>query len=179
MILVTLLISSFKKLQLRQKINQICQITTLQATTQYHVPVLLDECCNYLNVREGGIYVDCTLGGGGHTKAILELGGRVVGIDQDTDAIKHTSTLLTQYIESKKLEIVQSNFRLINDVVRSSSTWSSEVGNVDTNFLGVDGILMDLGVSSHQIDINGRGFSFGKDGPLDMRMNQGENIMTL
>lgn len=130
----------------------------------YHIPVMRDECCDNLNIVEGGIYVDCTLGGGGHTRAILERGGRVIGLDQDTDAIARTSFALKQYIESGRLEIIQTNFRYINDAIKSSRLLSTSTTNT------VDGVLMDLGISSHQIDEPTRGFSYGMSGPLDMRM---------
>ena len=131
---------------------------------EYHVPVLLNECCEYLVIKEGGIYVDCTLGGGGHTREILKRGGRVIGLDQDPDAIAKTSADLISYIESGHLEIIQTNFRYVERAIKSSKF---------ANGMNVDGVLMDLGISSHQIDEPSRGFAFGADGPLDMRMGQG------
>ena len=133
----------------------------------YHLPVMLNECCDNLIIKPGGVYVDCTMGGGGHTKAILERGGNVIGLDQDPDAVAKTSTSLAKYIESGNLEIIQTNFRFIEDAIRNSKLASK----TDTKL--VDGVLMDLGISSHQIDEPSRGFSFGADGPLDMRMGQG------
>lgn len=130
----------------------------------YHIPVLLEECCQYLNITAGKLYVDCTLGGGGHTQAILERGGLVVAFDQDKDAIAFASRRLKSYIDDRKLEIIPSNFRSIEKSIRETSELAK--GRL------VDGILMDLGVSSYQIDVGSRGFSFGVDGPLDMRMNQ-------
>jgi 16S rRNA (cytosine1402-N4)-methyltransferase len=111
------------------------------------------------------VYIDCTLGGGGHTRAVLERGGKVIGIDQDSDAIAHTSQELRKYLNSRQLDIIQTNFRHIADAVTKSFLWN-------TNSNGVDGVLMDLGVSSFQIDENIRGFSFGREGALDMRMNK-------
>ena len=130
----------------------------------YHVPVLLKECCEYLEIKQDGIYVDCTLGGGGHTHEILKRGGRVIGLDQDPDAIAKTSADLITYIETGRLEIIQTNFRYIERAIKSSKFADGK---------HVDGILMDLGISSHQIDEPSRGFAFGADGPLDMRMGQG------
>ena len=134
---------------------------------EYHVPVLLNECCEYLVIKENGIYVDCTLGGGGHTREILKRGGRVIGLDQDPDAIAKTSADLISYIESGQLEIIQTNFRYIERAIKSSKF---------ADGMNVDGVLMDLGISSHQIDEPSRGFAFGADGPLDMRMGQGKSI---
>jgi 16S rRNA (cytosine1402-N4)-methyltransferase len=135
----------------------------------YHLPVMLNECCNNLCIKEDGIYVDCTMGGGGHTKEILERGGNVIGLDQDPDAIAKTSSKLSKYIESGKLEIIQTNFRFIEDAIKKSKIISMKMKETKL----VDGVLMDLGISSHQIDEPSRGFSFGGDGPLDMRMGKG------
>ena len=131
----------------------------------YHVPVLLNECCEYLAIKQNGIYVDCTLGGGGHTREIIRRGGRVIGLDQDPDSIAKTSKELSEYINNERLEIVQTNFRFIEKAVQSAKLANGQL---------VDGILMDLGISSHQIDEPSRGFAFGADGPLDMRMGQGK-----
>ena len=131
----------------------------------YHRPVLLNECCDYLNIKVDGIYIDCTLGGGGHTKEILARGGKVIGFDQDSDAIAHSSNLLSHYIENQRLEIVQSNFRTILNVVKEKGLEKQ-----------INGVLLDLGVSSHQINEPSRGFAFGSDGPLDMRMSQTADI---
>lgn len=141
----------------------------------YHTPILLKECCEYLQIKPGGLYVDCTLGGGGHTKVILEKGGKVIGLDQDIDAIKHSTNRLQNYIENGQLEIFQTNFRRINEVItRSSMLWETHEQGA-----GVDGVLMDLGISSHQIDIKDRGFSFmGEGAPLDMRMNKDGSSLT-
>lgn len=123
----------------------------------YHVPVLLEECLEGLKINSSGIYVDLTFGGGGHSEAILErLGpkGRLIGFDQDADAKKNTPN-------DERFVLANSNFRFLSQYLQ---------------FFGVervDGILADLGVSSHQIDVPERGFSHRFSGPLDMRMNEG------
>lgn len=125
-----------------------------------HIPVLFKETIEYLNVRPGGIYVDCTLGGAGHSSEIakrMQPGGVLIGIDQDQNAIEAASKKLAEYKES--VIIVKDNFRNLKSVVRNAG------------FDKVDGILMDIGVSSHQIDEDERGFSYMNNGPLDMRMD--------
>ncbi|WP_028667984.1 16S rRNA (cytosine(1402)-N(4))-methyltransferase RsmH [Runella zeae] len=123
----------------------------------YHNPVLLDACVDGLNIHPEGIYVDVTFGGGGHSKAILSrLGdkGRLFGFDQDPDA-----KLNAQAIDDKRLTFVDANFRLLQKYLRLYGLRQ------------VDGILGDLGVSSHQFDTPERGFSTRFDAQLDMRMN--------
>lgn len=123
----------------------------------YHNPVLLDACVDGLNIHPEGIYVDVTFGGGGHSKAILSrLGdkGRLFGFDQDPDA-----KLNAQAIDDKRLTFVDANFRLLQKYLRLYGVRE------------VDGILGDLGVSSHQFDTPERGFSTRFDAQLDMRMN--------
>ena len=125
-----------------------------------HVSVLLNECIEGLNIKENGIYVDGTLGGAGHSSEILKRlsnEGRLIGIDQDTDALKAAKERLKDY---SNVTFVHSNFSNIENVLNNL--------NID----GVDGILMDLGVSSYQLDEGERGFSYMKDAPLDMRMNR-------
>ena len=125
-----------------------------------HVSVLLNECLEGLNIKENGIYVDGTLGGAGHSSEILKRlsnEGRLIGIDQDTDALKAAKERLKNY---SNVTFVHSNFSSIENVLNNL--------NID----GVDGILMDLGVSSYQLDEGERGFSYMKDAPLDMRMNR-------
>lgn len=129
----------------------------------FHVSVMKSECLHHLNVKPGGLYMDCTLGGGGHTEAILQNGGRVIALDQDPNAISSSSTRLKQFIANGQLEIHSSNFRHAKHVWQSSGLAKEEP---------LDGVLMDLGVSSHQLDAADRGFSFMNDGPLDMRMHQ-------
>lgn len=130
----------------------------------YHVPVMRDECMDYLQIKEGGVYLDCTMGGGGHSRAILERGGRVIALDQDDDAIANTSKLLKSYIDEGKMEIHRVNFRHLKEVVLSKSNLAQGQP--------IDGVLMDLGISSYQIDEASRGFAFASDGPLDMRMQK-------
>ncbi len=125
-----------------------------------HISVLLNECLEGLNIKENGIYVDGTLGGAGHSSEILKKlsnEGRLIGIDQDTDALKAAKERLKNY---SNVTFVHSNFSSIENVLNNL--------NID----GVDGILMDLGVSSYQLDEGERGFSYMKDAPLDMRMNR-------
>ena len=125
-----------------------------------HVSVLLNECLDALNIKDDGIYVDCTLGGAGHSSHILQRlskDGLLVGIDQDTDALKAAGERLKEY-ENKKL--VHNNFHNIDSILEELAIPK------------VDGILMDLGVSSYQLDEGERGFSYMKDAPLDMRMNR-------
>lgn len=128
-----------------------------------HISVLLHETVGSLNVRPDGVYVDCTLGGAGHTSLILsKLGenGRVIGIDRDDDALKNAS----EKIRDNRLITIKDNFENIANAVERAG------------FDKVDGILMDLGVSSHQLDVAERGFSYIKDAPLDMRMDRGSSL---
>ena len=126
----------------------------------YHVPVLLREAVEGLNIRPDGIYVDCTLGGGGHGGAILErLGptGRLIAFDQDADAVRNLPA-------DPRVEFCPQNFRHLRRFLR--------LLDVDR----VDGVLADLGVSSHQFDEAARGFSTRFEGPLDMRMDQRQSV---
>lgn len=125
-----------------------------------HISVLLEESVNSLNINPGGVYVDCTAGGGGHSAAILAhlgQGGRMVLIDQDPDAIE---TVTNRFAGDSRVTIVKNNFCNISEIL-------DELG-----ISQVDGIVADLGVSSHQLDKAERGFSFHNDAPLDMRMSQ-------
>ena len=133
----------------------------------YHVPVLLKESVDGLNIHEGGIYVDVTFGGGGHSREILSRlngTGHLYSFDQDADAAKRVfggSALGDSNGEPDNFTFVLSNFRYLKN-------WMRYYG-VDH----IDGLLADLGVSSHQFDVGGRGFSFRfDDAPLDMRMNR-------
>lgn len=121
----------------------------------YHRPVLLDASLEHLNIKPDGVYVDVTFGGGGHSKAILKkmVGGRLIAFDQDPDAVQNTPN-------DERFTLVQQNFRFMKNWLRMMKIQS------------VDGILADLGVSSHQFDVGERGFSIRFDGPLDMRMDQ-------
>ncbi len=127
----------------------------------YHEPVLLKEVLDGLAVKEDGKYLDLTLGGGGHSKEILKMldpaAGQLVGVDQDDDALRHAGDLLSGY----------KNFRSIKGNFGDDDLWEALE---DKSF---DGILMDLGVSSHQLDDGGRGFSFRSDAEIDMRMDRG------
>ena len=126
----------------------------------YHIPVLFLPCMEALNIHPQGTYVDVTLGGGGHSRGILERleeGGHLFGFDQDADAFENAP-------QDSRFTFIRSNFRYLGN-------WMHYYG-ID----GVDGILADLGVSSHHFDTAERGFSFREDGPLDMRMNQDARI---
>ncbi len=124
-----------------------------------HKPVLLGETINSLNIKPDGIYIDGTAGGGGHSSEILKklTTGKLICIDQDPDAIK---VLNDRFSENENVTVVKSNFSEIAAVVN------------ELNLSGVDGILLDIGVSSHQLDTPERGFSYHYDAPLDMRMSQ-------
>lgn len=118
----------------------------------YHKPVLLQPACAYLNIAPGKKYIDATLGGGGHAQEIISQGGIVLGLDQDPDSLSFVP-------DQDSLTKVRSNFVHLKDVA------------IQYGFFPCDGIIFDLGISSHQIDTGPRGFSFQKDGPLDMRMD--------
>lgn len=125
---------------------------------QYHLPVMLDEVLDDLNIRPDGIYLDGTAGGGGHSFAIasrLTGGGHLFAMDQDPDAIAEASGRL----RGLPATVVHANFTALKSVL-------------DANGTGADGILLDLGVSSHELDEDARGFSYHRDAPLDMRMSQ-------
>ena len=132
--------------------------------SNYHDSVLFNEVLKALNIKSGGIYVDATLGRCGHTQGILnhlDSLGSVIGFDQDIDAIKYAEINFSD----PRLELIHSNFSNLND----------ELNKI--NLIGkVDGVLMDLGISSPQIDNADRGFSFNKDGLLDMRMDQSQRL---
>ncbi len=125
----------------------------------YHIPVLLQECIKGLNIKENGVYVDLTFGGGGHTKEILKnlKGGKMIVFDQDEDAYENRP-------DDDRLIFVRHNFRYLKHFLRYLK--------IDK----VDGILADLGVSSHHFDTPERGFSFRFEGELDMRMNKQANL---
>lgn len=130
-------------------------------STDYHVPVMLSECIEGLSIKPDGVYVDVTFGGGGHSKAILEHleTGKLFGFDQDKDAIKNAAD-----ITHPGFTLIEANFRHIKKFLRVYGIKE------------VDGILADLGVSSHQIDTAERGFSTRFDADLDMRMNQQSSL---
>ena len=126
---------------------------------EYHIPVLLEESIDGLNIQPNGIYVDVTYGGGGHSAKILEKleGGRLIAFDQDIDAAENVAV-------DDRLTFVRHNFKYIRNFLHYY-----QIGQVD-------GILADLGVSSHDFDVPDRGFSFRFDGNLDMRMNQSSDL---
>lgn len=125
----------------------------------YHNPVMLTECLEHLAIKDGGMYIDATMGGGGHTEALLKRNPTIAvfGFDQDANAIAYASERLAEY--SDRLHLVHSNFEHLRTQLALHRIQK------------VDGILFDLGVSSRQIDDPTRGFSFMQDGKLDMRMN--------
>ncbi len=130
-----------------------------------HKSVLFDECMSALRITPGGIYVDGTLGGGGHSLGICERlsdSGKLIGIDRDPEALKAASDRLSSF--SGITTFVHSNYSEIKSILS------------ELDILGIDGALLDLGVSSYQIDNPERGFSYMKDAPLDMRMNPDDPI---
>ena len=133
-------------------------------TEFHHVSVLLEECLEGLNIKPDGIYVDGTLGGAGHSSQIVKrlTTGRLIGIDRDPVALKAAGERLAPYQD--RVTLVHSNFCEIAQVLR------------DLDIDGVDGILLDLGVSSPQLDDGSRGFSYMADAPLDMRMNSEDTL---
>jgi 16S rRNA (cytosine1402-N4)-methyltransferase len=127
----------------------------------HHISVLLDECIDGLNIKKDGIYVDGTLGGAGHSKEIcnhLDSRGLLIGIDQDINALNASREVLKD--KQCNIELIESNFSNIKNVLESKEIFQ------------IDGMLLDLGVSSHQLDEPLRGFSYMHDAPLDMRMSQ-------
>ena len=130
----------------------------------HHVSVLLDECIEGLNIKPDGIYVDGTLGGAGHSCHIAGrlTTGRLVGIDRDPVALEAAGKRLESFAD--RVTLVHSNFCRMGEVLR------------DLGISGVDGILLDLGVSSPQLDDGSRGFSYMTDAPLDMRMDNGDAL---
>ena len=125
----------------------------------HHVSVLLNECIEYLNIKKDGIYIDGTMGGGGHSLAICQklTTGRLIAIDQDLNAHTAAKQILKDHL--KKITFVHDNFENIKTILQN------------LNIAKVDGVLLDIGVSSHQLDESERGFSYQKDAPLDMRMD--------
>ena len=130
--------------------------SVIQHSSSYHVPVLFDEAIDALQVKPDGVYADCTFGGGGHSRGILDkLGpnGKLIAFDQDADARQNVPA-------DERVVFVPNNFRHLQRFLRLNG------------FAKVDGVLADLGVSSHQFDEGERGFSTRFDGPLDMRMDK-------
>lgn len=132
-----------------------------------HITVLLNEAVDGLNIKPNGTYVDCTLGGGGHSGLILSKlseNGKLYSFDQDITAINFNKDKFKEENELGKINFIKSNFRNISEELNKR------------NILGVDGILYDLGVSSPQFDNADRGFSYNYDAPLDMRMDQSQSL---
>lgn len=129
-----------------------------------HIPVLLNETIENLNIKEDGIYVDGTMGGASHSREIAKrlTRGRLIAIDQDIDAIKKGTEVLKDFED--KVTIVKSNFSNLDQVLD------------DLGIEKIDGLLLDLGVSSYQLDQGERGFSYHQDFPLDMRMDQSQDL---
>src|SRR5437763_17121607 len=124
-----------------------------------HVPVMTADVLQFLQPQRGGLFVDCTVGLGGHSRALLESGAtRIIGLDRDEDALTQARATLSAFAD--RVDLVHADYRTIEDVL-------------DRRGIAlVDGALADLGVSSMQLDEPGRGFSFQRDEPLDMRMDR-------
>lgn len=149
-----------------------------------HVPVMLGEVLDYLKIKAGGVYLDCTLGSGGHTREILKLGGHVIGIDQDANSLARTKKSLHQFVsEDQPASVLGKNL--------SSASEENDKGKLflltgnfadllkllnSTGIKKVDGILYDLGYSSDQMSDPSYGLSFMKDCPLDMRLDKSLNV---
>src|SRR6478735_3014712 len=136
--------------------NKKSEIQNPKSEIVYHVPVLFKETIEVLNIKPTGVYVDCTFGGGGHSRGILEKldeHGKLIAFDQDADAQQNLP-------DDKRVVFVPQNFRHLQRFLRLHK------------FPKVDGVLADLGVSSHQFDEGERGFSIRFEGPLDMRMDR-------
>ena len=131
----------------------------------HHVSVMLNETIDYLNIKEDGVYVDCTLGGAGHALYLLNQlndKGRLIAIDQDLTAIENAKEVLKEHLH--KVTFVHNNFRELTNILN------------ELEIEKVDGIYYDLGVSSPQLDVPERGFSYHNDAKLDMRMDQTQSL---
>lgn len=125
----------------------------------YHIPIMAEQIIKSLRIKQGGTYLDSTLGGGGHTQCILDAGGRVIAIDRDTDAIEYCKT------------------HVVGDVTYIKGQYENAVALLAAHGIAeIDGAVMDLGVSSHQLDEPSRGFSYMHDGALDMRMDKSQPL---
>lgn len=134
-------------------------------TVFHHISVMLNETIDYLNIKEDGVYVDCTLGGAGHALYLLNQlsdEGRLIAIDQDLTAIENAKDVLKEHLH--KVTFIHSNFRELTQILN------------ELNIEKVDGIYYDLGVSSPQLDVPERGFSYHHDAKLDMRMDQTQSL---
>ncbi|MFH0774390.1 MAG: 16S rRNA (cytosine(1402)-N(4))-methyltransferase RsmH [bacterium] len=127
-----------------------------------HLPVMAKEAIEHLNVRKGKWYVDCTLGAGGHSREILKRGGKVLGIDQDEEILVLAKKGLSDY--QKRIVFEKGNFRQVGEAIKKHKIKE------------VFGVLYDLGLSSYQIEQDIRGFSFQREGPLDMRMDLSKSL---
>ena len=130
----------------------------------YHEPIMVNEILEGLKINPSGVYLDCTIGGAGHSEQILKKlnkNGLLIGIDKDDDALNYSKERLKEY--NNKI-LIKSDFKNVENVLN------------ELNIAGVDGILIDLGISSHQIDDASRGFSFLRDGKLDMRMDKDQKL---
>ena len=139
----------------------------LRYSTPYHAPVLCDVVVKELVTDRSGVYVDATLGGGGHSSALLDrldARGRVIGIDQDIDAIEEASQRLNDAHSNGRFTALHGSFSIIEQLLNNAEIYQ------------IDGLLMDLGVSSHQFNEKERGFSFQGTGKIDMRMDQRTNL---
>lgn len=133
------------------------------STLSRHEPVMTTEVLELLHATHGGLFVDCTVGSGGHTRALLEAGAdRVVAFDRDADALRVAAEALRQWRE--RVDLVQADFRTLDAVLDARG------------IVNIDGAVADLGVSSMQLDAAGRGFSFRRDEPLDMRMDRSSGL---
>ena len=134
----------------------------ISVTAMPHIPVLLHEAVEFLKVQPGGRYIDCTVGGGGHAAAIIEAGGQLLGLDADPAALEEARSRLQSYGSAAML--VNENYEHLEKVCE------------EYNFHPVQGILFDLGISSLQLEEGYRGFSFQREGPLDMRFSPSQQI---
>ncbi len=135
----------------------------------YHSTVLLKETIEALEIKQGSWYLDCTLGDGGTSCEILGLGGRIVGIDVDPEALERTRERFERLgVEKSKYRLIRGNFRELENLILQIPIESGQTGQKDHKFKGA---IFDLGVSSLQLETPQRGFSFSQNGPLDMRMD--------
>ena len=130
----------------------------------YHVPVMLDEVLSWLVTDPAGTYADGTLGGGGHSAALLDVlapsGGRLIALDRDPDALREAGARLQPFTQSGHAKLIHADFGSMPDALRGAGLKPAAGGGM------LDGLLLDLGVSSHQLDERSRGFSFKADAPL-------------